>query len=132
MPNSFDAAVALVLAHEGGYSNDPADPGGETNFGISKRAYPSLDIFLLTKDTATGIYRSDYWTPAMESAPTQAVANCALDCAVNQGPAACRLCYDDDLRIFQLRRLLRYAQRIATRPATLEDAHSWFHRVLDV
>jgi Glycosyl hydrolase 108 len=128
----FAAAVALVLEHEGGYVNDPNDPGGETNFGISKRAYPDLDIRALTREGAIGFYRRDYWTPAMDAAPTQELANCALDCAVNQGPAVCRLLYDDDIRIFQLRRLLRYAQRIATRPATLEDAHSWFHRVLDV
>jgi lysozyme family protein len=132
MSNSFDAAVDLVLVHEGGYVNDPADPGGETNFGISKRAYPMLNIRLLTVADAQAIYKSDYWTQVMADAPSQAVANCALDCAVNQGPAACRMLYDDDLRIFQLRRLLRYAQRIATRPSTLEDAHSWFHRVLDV
>jgi lysozyme family protein len=133
MPNSFDTAVSLVLAHEGGYTPGlPNDPGGETNFGISKRAYPDLAIRLITRADATSIYRTAYWTPAMENAPSQAVANCALDCAVNQGPAACRLCYDDDLRVFQLRRLLRYAQRIAVKPATLEDAHSWFQRVLDV
>jgi lysozyme family protein len=133
MSNSFDTAVALVLAHEGGYTAGlPDDPGGETNFGISKRAYPALDIAALTRADAMDIYERDYWTPAMADAPWQAVANCMLDCAVNQGPAACRLLYDDDLRIFQLRRLLRYAQRIATRPATLEDAHSWFQRVLDV
>ena len=38
-PDLFDAAVSYVLKWEGGYSNDPDDPGGETNFGISKRAY---------------------------------------------------------------------------------------------
>ena len=31
----FDYAVNVVLCHEGGYSNDEADPGGETNFGIT-------------------------------------------------------------------------------------------------
>lgn len=57
----FDSAVDAVLAHEGGYVNHPDDPGGETNFGISKRSYPHLDIRHLTSDRAREIYRSDYW-----------------------------------------------------------------------
>ncbi|MBI5343968.1 MAG: hypothetical protein HZB83_01285, partial [Deltaproteobacteria bacterium] len=42
--DNFERAIAFVLRHEGGYANDPRDPGGETNFGISKRAYPMLNI----------------------------------------------------------------------------------------
>ena len=38
----FATAVAFVLQHEGGYVHNPADPGGETKFGISKRAHPDL------------------------------------------------------------------------------------------
>ena len=41
MPSTLDNAIEKTLAHEGGYVNDPDDPGGETNFGISKRAYGS-------------------------------------------------------------------------------------------
>ncbi|HET7849893.1 MAG TPA: glycosyl hydrolase 108 family protein, partial [Pseudolabrys sp.] len=37
--SSYDAALARVLAHEGGYSNHPADPGGPTNFGITIADY---------------------------------------------------------------------------------------------
>lgn len=127
MANSFDIAVTLVLAHEGGYTAGLADdPGGETNFGISKRAYPQLDIKALTVEDAKNIYSRDYWTQAMIDAPSQQVANCALDCAVNQGPGACRNLYDDDLHTFQLRRLLRYAS------GPPSNHHSWFSRVLDV
>ena len=32
-----------MLSYEDGYANDPNDPGGETNWGISKRAYPDVD-----------------------------------------------------------------------------------------
>jgi lysozyme family protein len=46
---------------EGGYSNDPDDDGGETNFGISKRSYPDLYIKSLTFDQACVIYERDFW-----------------------------------------------------------------------
>jgi lysozyme family protein len=37
--SSYDAALARVLAHEGGYSNHPSDPGGPSNFGITIHDY---------------------------------------------------------------------------------------------
>lgn len=61
MPDTFDSAIAVVLRHEGGYMNDPDDPGGETNFGISKRSYPDTDIRNLTREQAAEIYRRDFW-----------------------------------------------------------------------
>ncbi|MBI5135797.1 MAG: hypothetical protein HZA24_00510 [Nitrospirae bacterium] len=74
--DAFEAAVAFVLRLEGGYSDSPIDPGGETKFGISKRQYPHLDIRALTEDEARGIYRRDYWLPyycdRIEYAPLRA------------------------------------------------------------
>jgi lysozyme family protein len=60
-PQDFTASVEDVLKWEGGYVNDPDDPGGETNFGISKRSYPTLDIKGLTRDGAIAIYYRDWW-----------------------------------------------------------------------
>ena len=40
----FERAIDKTLAWEGGYVNDPKDPGGETKYGISKRAHPDVDI----------------------------------------------------------------------------------------
>ena len=60
-PAEFLTAVADVLKWEGGYVNDPKDPGGETNMGISKRSYPDLDIKALTRDEAVAIYFRDFW-----------------------------------------------------------------------
>jgi lysozyme family protein len=57
----FDIGLAFVLAEEGGYVNHPNDPGGETNFGISKRKFPDVDIKSLTRDGAAAIYRARYW-----------------------------------------------------------------------
>ena len=46
--SAFDIAFKITIGHEGGYVNDPDDPGGETNYGISKRSYPDTDIASLT------------------------------------------------------------------------------------
>jgi lysozyme family protein len=81
---SFKLAIARVINNEGGYGNNPADPGGETKYGISKRQYPDLDIQNLTLEQAMEIYRRDFWDPAWEALP-QEVATKLLDMAVNMG-----------------------------------------------
>lgn len=48
---------------EGGYVNHPSDPGGETRWGVSKRAHPDLDIRALTEEQARAVYREGYWDP---------------------------------------------------------------------
>ncbi len=55
--------IVKTLGKEGGYVNNSADAGGETNFGISKRSYPNVDIKNLTREAAGDIYLRDYWTP---------------------------------------------------------------------
>ncbi len=86
--DAFDKALAFVLKHEGGYVNDPRDPGGETNFGICKASYPSVDIKALTRDAAAAIYRRDYWDRAGCGNLPPGVAVLHFDTAVNQGPGA--------------------------------------------
>lgn len=58
---SWKEEIERTLEHEGGYVNDPVDPGGETQFGISKRRYPHLDIKNLTLDIAAHLYKRDYY-----------------------------------------------------------------------
>jgi len=83
----LQAALDFVLGDniEGGYINNPADPGGETNFGICKRSYPDVDIKNLTRDGAKAIYARDYWAPIHGDELPEPVALVAFDCAVNQG-----------------------------------------------
>ena len=85
---TFDDAFAVVIGNEGGYSNDPNDPGGETKFGISKRAYPGLDIANLTLERARGIYRHDYWDKVSGDLLPYRVALQVFDFAVNGGTDA--------------------------------------------
>lgn len=82
---NFDEAIERVLPMEGGYSNDPNDPGGETNFGISKRSYPFVDIAGLTRDGAKAIYRTDFWENIHADELYDGVAYQSLDFAVNSG-----------------------------------------------
>lgn len=85
MTPGFIRAVDLVLRHEGGLVDNPNDPGGLTNFGISQRAYPDVDIRALTRNQAMAIYERDYWTPLRcEELPTD-VAVVLFDMAVNMG-----------------------------------------------
>lgn len=83
--NWFDQCFDKLIAHEGGYSNDAKDPGGETNFGISKRAYPQVDIKNLTRDAAKAIYKRDYWDRAQCDKLPPTLAYLLFDAAVNSG-----------------------------------------------
>jgi lysozyme family protein len=82
---SFDRAINRILAHEGGYVNDRFDLGGETKYGISKRAYPSVDIKNLTRDGAKALYHRDYWQAIQGDLMHPAVAFQVMDAAVNHG-----------------------------------------------
>ena len=84
----FDQAFNILVDpnHEGGYTaGDPGDPGGETKYGISKRAYPDLDIAGLTLDDARAIYRRDYWDKGEIDIMDPEARYQAFDFAVNHG-----------------------------------------------
>lgn len=123
----------MVLKHEGGYVNDPADSGGETNYGISKRAYPDLDIANLTKAQAGSIYQRDYWTATMAAQSDQRLANCLLDCRVNQGPGVEGRLYRPGMALIDLQvaRLLSYVHDVAVKPTEFKFLGGWFRRTLD-
>jgi lysozyme family protein len=83
---NFETALAKTLIHEGGYVNDPSDSGGETNFGISKRSYPNVNIKALTKETAGEIYERDFWNALnCGQINDDALASKVFDLAVNCG-----------------------------------------------
>jgi uncharacterized protein (TIGR02594 family) len=96
----FEAAIAHVLEMEGGYTDDPYDPGGPTNKGILLRELAewqgvSLDAFntarlkgelrMISDETVRAIYQARYWRPAGCEALPPALAFIHFDAAVNQG-----------------------------------------------
>lgn len=91
---SFDSAVALVLQHEGGFVHHPRDPGGATNFGITRetlsrvRGRPASvdDVRRLTKEEAASIYRRLYWDAVRADELPPGLDLALFDLAVNSGP----------------------------------------------
>lgn len=89
----FAPALAFILPHEGGFANNPADPGGRTNYGITQNTldawnaghegYPA-DVANLDVNQAGDIYEEQYW-PGLEGIMSQAVASKCLDIRVNFG-----------------------------------------------
>ena len=87
MKTNFDACMEIIFRNEGGYVNDPHDPGGETNFGISKRAHPKENIRGMTKARAAEIYRAEYWKPIRGDDLPAGLDLVAFDASVNSGVA---------------------------------------------
>lgn len=85
--------------HEGGYVNNPRDPGGETKYGVSKRSYPELDIKNLTIDDAREIYRRDFWDELDGDRIDGALMYQVFDMAINSGPGNAIRCLQDALGV---------------------------------
>ena len=81
----FDDIIEKVLEHEGGYVNDPTDAGGETKYGISKRAYPDEDIKELTIERAKELYKRDYWDRYRVSNLPDRLRHIYVDMCINMG-----------------------------------------------
>ena len=82
----FHRCISLILGEEGGIENHRKDPGGLTNYGISQRSYPTLNIAALTLDDAKAIYRRDYWNPIRGDELPSGLDLTLFDSAINQGP----------------------------------------------
>lgn len=86
----FDSIILRVFPYEGGYlspeeARAQADPGGETHWGISRRAHPDLNIKDLTREQAIEIYRTDYWVRIHGEELPSAIGFAMLDAAINSG-----------------------------------------------
>jgi lysozyme family protein len=85
MDDRFNWIIKFTLDAEGGYDNDPDDPGGETNFGIDKRSHPDVDIRNLTVEEAKEIYKNEYWTKYSCWVYAAPLGEVYFDCCVNTG-----------------------------------------------
>lgn len=91
---TFEACLPIILASEGGFVDDPQDPGGATNLGITLaelsawrgRVCTIADVEALTVADVAPIYQADYWNVTHCSQWPAGVDLCVFDCAVNEGP----------------------------------------------
>lgn len=131
---SFERCIGFVFRHEGGYSNDPRDSGQETNFGISKRAYPDLDIKGLTEDAAKEIYRKDYWLKAGCDKLDWPLCLVHFDTAVNMGLARAMeiKAKAANWMDYLFLRIECYSRLAGSRLAAQAYLRGWLNRVLDL
>ncbi len=154
MITTFNEAIEKVLTHEGGYVNDPTDAGGETKYGISKRAYPDLDIKNLTKEDAKKIYHQDYWLKSYADRLPTDVRYIHFDTAINMGlNRAAKLLQESiggiavdgmignqtlsnasktNLFKYALYRLAYYNKIIGRKNSQVKYINGWTNRVLDI
>ncbi len=90
----FNSCLEIILHHEGGYVNHPADPGGETNLGVTKRVYEAYckknglrakSMKSLEITDVAPIYKTEYWDRVKGDDMPRALALCVFDFGVNAG-----------------------------------------------
>ena len=155
---TFDEIIEHVLKHEGGYVNDPTDLGGETNYGITKRFYPDVDIKNLTKEQAKEIYKRDYWDKNRVDELPEQLRHIFFDMCVNQGrgtavivlqraanakgaklkvdggmgPATLKAVQNVEHDRVKSYRVLHYANLVINKPEQEKFWYGWFKRALEV
>lgn len=93
MKNNFNDCVTRLLRDEGGYTNDPRDPGGPTNFGITLKDYrlyinkngTAEDVKNMSQAQARQIYRAKYWDVLGCDSLSSGVDYTVFDYGVNSG-----------------------------------------------
>lgn len=143
MDNNFVRAFQFVAKWEwgdrkdGGYTNDPTDPGGETKWGISKRAHPNLDIKNLTLEQAAEIYLSEYWDATgcdLVASTDIGYAVAIFDTAVNCGVSRTKgwLKEAEDVKSFLELRRKYYYMLIDKNPKLVKFKQGWLNRLNDL
>ena len=157
-PEEFFEIVNHTLEEEGGYVNDPTDQGGETNYGISKRAYPDVDIFNLTEDDAIDIYWKDYWVRGKCDRVPKQLQAIYFDMCVNFGisgaikvlqetangkgadievdgkigPNTIKAIQNLSVQRVRAFRALKFAKIVIANPKQMKFWYGWFRRSLKV
>lgn len=96
MEDNFTRALARDLVYEGGYVNNPKDPGGATNKGITQATYnswlertnrPQAAVSKISDEDVAAIYKTDYWDRIYGDELPSGIDFCVFDAAVNSGVA---------------------------------------------
>lgn len=136
MKENFDRILNHILEFEGGYVNDPDDPGGETKYGISKRSFPKEDIKNLTVDRAKELYRTLYWTPINGDELPDKMDLCVMNAAVNSGVGTAlkflKSIKDNDPDTYLFIQEEYYLAICKKHPTLKKYLYNWFYRTCQV
>jgi lysozyme family protein len=91
--SNFPAALRLVLKHEGGFSKHPADPGGATMLGVTKKVWEAYtgetvtegEMKQLTPEDVGPLYKRGYWDKCRCDDLPSGLDYAVFDYAVNSG-----------------------------------------------
>lgn len=94
MQHTFTDALDIVLREEGGFGDDPQDPGGMTNLGVTARSWaawtgrPATEVVMrgLRRVDVQPFYKAEFWDKVCCDQLPIALALVAFDFAVNEGP----------------------------------------------
>lgn len=123
---NFEEALKLCLEYEGGYTNDPTDSGGETNYGIIHSEYdtyratkglPRRNVRYMEMNEVCDIYRHKYWEGAGCDKMTRRVAIAVFDWQVNSGRG-----------VKHLQKCLSVAEDGITGHNTLNELDCWINK----
>ena len=109
MNENWEKSFQMVLKHEGGFVNNPKDPGGMTNLGVTKKVWEEFvghevdeaAMRALTPDLVKPLYKKNYWDKIKGDELPAGLDYAAYDLAVNSGTG----------------RAAKYLQQIAGVPA---------------
>lgn len=132
MKQNYDLCLKEVLKSEGGYTNDPADPGGPTNYGITIHDYRSYinphgtahDVKEMTVDQAAQIYKTKYWDAVNGDELPSGVDYTVFDYGVNSGVNRANRIH---LRFADKTPIETIDAICDERLAFLESLHTWPH-----
>ena len=141
MMNNFEQAVQFLVDprdgydSEGGYVNDPKDPGGETNYGIAKRSHPTVDIKKLTLADAMAIYKREYWDFYRLYSLESPFCIVALDSYVQHSPTAVKRMLElsgTNWKLLIQSRIQYYLKLIKKNPDLGRFRKGWMNRMNDL
>lgn len=148
MIKNWGVSFDHVLASEGGYSNDPVDPGGETNLGVTKRAWAEFikrpvadgEMKTLTKDMVRPFYKTMYWDKCdcdnLPSGYDYMVFDFAVNAGVSRSNGFKKPTQGIDTKIlieaFSKAKTDFYNGIVQRRPSQIKFLKGWLNRVASV
>lgn len=138
----FDKFLPMILKHEGGYVNHPADPGGATNKGITQRVYDAYrkqkslavqSVAGIQDEEVSDIYHAQYFIPMDGDAhKSDAYAYCLIDLAINSGVAKAKTFHvsaqGDVMKLLGMREEF-YQRLVKAKPSLSVFLKGWLNRL---